>query len=210
MAKENRKEEKEVVATTQKKITEKKSEPNMAIALIKKVGVKNLLKIGGGTVAVAAGATVVFPFFGAIMIFGLGVGCMAVIGAVVHAYNVLRKNGIIKPVDVVISELQAGKEQGEQSDIVSEPVNPAKHKVWDTTGKISVFTSEPSLADLMSARNTSQEDAEDLFCIESDTLVTVINDNNKHAVKVRIGTGKHQGRVGWICRSLLVKEEKAA
>lgn len=204
-------ETKEKEKSNEKTVTEAK--PNMALMVMKKIGTKNLLKVGGGTVGVAVVATVMFPVFGTIMIFGLGVGCLAVLGAVYHAYTVLQKNGIIKPVDVIINEVTAAQKNKEEvADVVVEPAAPTstiKYKAWDT-GSIHVFSNEPSMSDLLVARNTKQEDAEDLFSIEPNTSVNVINDSVKHTVKIRIMSGKHQGRVGWICRSLLVKEDLAA
>ncbi len=196
----------------QEKITEQKAKPNAALLVMKKLGVKNLLKIGGGSVGVAVVATVLFPFLGAIMIFGLGVGCLAVIGAVVHAYNILRKHGVIKPVAGIFGE-RGLQSMADASDVTVTPENSApaqRYKVWDTTQQIYVFSNEPTVAELLQARTGTQEEAEDLFAVEPNTKVSIVNDSNKPAIKVRIATGKQQGRVGWVCRSLLVKEEQAA
>lgn len=185
--------------------------PNTMLSVVKKIGVKNLLKIGGGTVGVAAVATVVFPVFGALMVFGLGVGSLVVMGAILYGYKLLRQNNLVNPVGDAIKQAVLNNNVVNVTGTASaaeEPVEKEKFKVWDNK-PIPVFLSEPTMAEMLQAKSSQQDEAEDLLVIEPNTTVTVLNDSGKQALKIRILSGKHQGRVGWICKSLLVREAAA-
>jgi hypothetical protein len=193
----------------QKKITDAPN-PNTMLTVVKKIGVKNLLKIGGGTVGVAAVATVVFPVFGALMVFGLGVGSLVVMGAILYGYKMLRQSNLINPVGAALKQAVFNDNVVDVTSnaAAEEPAAKEKFKVWDNK-QIPVFLSEPTMAEILQAKNSQQDEAEDLLIIEPNTIVSVLNDSGKQAVKVRILSGKHQGRVGWICKSLLVREAAA-
>lgn len=213
---------------------------NTLKSAIGKIGFKNMAKIAGGGVGVIAVSAAALPVFGAMMIMGLGLGCVVVIGSAIHAYNVLRKHGIVKPVEVIIekggsddsqsdvgqatdvgndgraNDGRANDGRGGQKDTphsagASENVcNNADYLLWDHKGKVHVFVAEPSSAQVVLTDLETLSADEDIFSVINNTKAALVKDSNKLAVKIRILSGNEKGRTGWVSRAALLPDTKSS
>ena len=91
-----------------------------------------------------------------------------------------------------------------------QPKAIESRKVWESDGAACLYTREPSIADLAKAKEAAGakelEDKGFVLQLNNNTRVSVVEDKQQEAVKVKILDGRSQGKVGWICRSALVKD----
>jgi hypothetical protein len=90
-----------------------------------------------------------------------------------------------------------------------------QYKVWDMQGRqIYVFRNEPAIDDIVKLNDelhmTKLELQGDVFRVQNDSAVIVLEDNDKQAVKIRLKDAKKKAvdAEGWIARSALAHETK--
>lgn len=95
------------------------------------------------------------------------------------------------------------------------PKGKPQYKVWNTkSSTVYIFREQPTLKDLAMLTDelhlAKLELQGDVFAVDNDTRVIVLEDDGKESVKVKFKHAKKKDRdaVGWVCRSSLIKEEK--
>ncbi len=88
-------------------------------------------------------------------------------------------------------------------------------KVWNAKSpNVYIFREEPSLKNVAMLTDelhlTQLELAGDVFSVDNDTQVIVLEDTGGEAVKVKVKGAKKKDRdgIGWVCRSSLIRQEK--
>ncbi len=181
-----------------------------AFSLLRKSGLKNGLKVAGGSVGIIAVSAAALPVFGAMMIIGLGIGCVVVIGSAIHAYTLLRKHGVVQPVEVIIEKGAKSAAQESAPGNAKESAH-ADYVLWDCRGLVPVFVKEPTSEQVVSFDASGASGGNDIFSVVNNTRATVEADvSDMLAVRIRILSGDAQGRTGWVSRGSLLPAAKAA
>lgn len=184
-----------------------------AFSLLRKAGLKSGLKVAGGSVGVIAVSAAALPVFGAMMIIGLGIGCIVVIGSAIHAYTLLRKHGIVQPVEVILEKgNQPASDRGGPAAAAAKTAASGDHYVlWDCKGLIPVFVSEPTSEQVVSFdASASSAGSTEMFNVANNTRAALVSDSHLLAVRIRILSGTAQGRTGWVSRGSLLPAAKVA
>lgn len=198
-----------------KKQEKETTKSNSLLSKLNRPEVKRMVKLGGGGLGITVVAAAMFPLLGAIMIFSLGVGALVVMGSLVHGYNVLRKNGVVKPMQVIFENVPGMTKMTEESEQAvnddDQSMNDDEQSIcrefrlYDLNGAVQVFVKEPSMAQVTSTRNSGEE-SDDLFVVQNNTRVGLFEDNGNFIVRIRILSGDEQGRTGWVCRTAMLEE----
>jgi len=89
----------------------------------------------------------------------------------------------------------------------------AAYRLWNTAGKcVYVFHSEPSVEDLNRAQDelklASLELQGQVFNVDNNTVVSVLEDEGAEAVKVKIIDPQAREHVGWVPRQTVIRANK--
>jgi hypothetical protein len=87
------------------------------------------------------------------------------------------------------------------------------YKLWNQTGKaVYLFHAEPNGDDIAKIRDelslASLELSGDVFGVENDTEVFVLEDEGSDAVRVRIVDAQAKEKVGWVPREAVIRGRK--
>lgn len=87
------------------------------------------------------------------------------------------------------------------------------YRLWNTSGKsVYVFVSEPSVEDILKISDelslASLELEGQVFGVDNNTQVSVIEDEGSGAVKVKIADPQVREKVGWVPRETVIRARK--
>lgn len=87
------------------------------------------------------------------------------------------------------------------------------YRLWNDAGRaVYLFHAEPTSDDVVKIRDelslTSLELAGDVFGVDNDTQVFVLEDEGSEAVKVKIVDPQAKEKVGWVPREAVIRERK--
>jgi len=87
------------------------------------------------------------------------------------------------------------------------------YKLWSASGKaVYLFHAEPNSEDVAKIRDelslASLELAGDVFGVDNDTQVFVIEDEGTEAVKVKIVDPQAKEKIGWVLRGAVIRPGK--
>lgn len=177
-----------------------------ALSLLRKAGLKNGLQVACGSIGIIAISAAALPVFGAMMIIGLGIGCVVVIGSALHGYSLLRKHGIVQPVEVILEKSNAAQKATTAQSAVDD-----HFILWDCKGLVPVFVYQPTSEQVVSfAPSAADDGSTEVFNVTNNTKAALVSDSNMLAVRIKILSGEAEGRMGWVSRGSLLPAAKVA
>ncbi len=102
----------------------------------------------------------------------------------------------------IYSALQPSLKSNKGNDVIA-------YKLWDTHGhRVQVFRSRPTIQDLVTSASAagSSGESKNTFSIANDTRVSILEDTGGEAIKIRILDESAKEKLGWVSRSVLVRE----
>lgn len=168
---------------------------------------KRLVKYAGASVLVVGGAAVALPFLGAVMLCGLALGAIAFVATIVLTYQRLKSaqgaQGIMDMLSKTVNSVS------ERAPVDSHTDVPTEHlmRIWDVSGSVCIFGVEPTVQEIILANNKAGTSMNGLTRIPNDQTVSVLLDEGRDAVKIKVVGGEHNGHLGWVSRSNLVEKE---
>jgi hypothetical protein len=75
-------------------------------------------------------------------------------------------------------------------------------RIYEPDGCAKLFSDEPTPTLLLTADSAMLPEH---FELENDTIIQIVAENDRHAVKVRVKSGAYKGKTGWVSRASIVR-----
>ena len=157
------------------------------------MGAKIVFTTIGVLVSLMIGSWVLWHLMGLISVLGYALGCMAILAVALYVGYLFMRG---TPVQMTPSKRKKD------------------YKLFEAKGTpVYVFRDEPQIADLALISDemhlTKLELQGDVFQVENESKVIVLDDSRKEAVKVKLsGKKKKEEQVVWVARGSLVSEDR--
>lgn len=88
-----------------------------------------------------------------------------------------------------------------------QSVQEVETKLYEPNGSIKLFSKEPTTPQIVMI-GVEVANAPKFIEIPNDTVIKIVHDEDKQAVKVKIVTGAQKGKTGWVSRGAIIKSAK--
>jgi len=75
-------------------------------------------------------------------------------------------------------------------------------RIYEPDGSAKLFCDEPTAILLLTADSAMLPEH---FELANDTVIQIVSENDRHAVKVKVKSGAYKGKTGWVSRASIVR-----
>ena len=161
---------------------------------------------------VCGGLALALPFLGVVMLFGMAFGAIAFMLTVALAIKQIKSSQGAQ--HLLSSFTRAMSSLSESSPVTTQSAKNEENcaatvLLWDMHGMVCVFSSEPTIQELLLANN-KQKDISGLIRVPNNQQANILLNSGKDAIKIKLLGGHNNGQVGWVGRSNIAEVSSQA